>query len=262
MSPDVLPDGISSDERDILEEFGLGFKALKGMGFIDSRRFHDTGIGKTAEDLLGIVENNKTSADYKGLIELKSHRELSEAMVTLFTKSPEPRGANTVIRESYGYPDEKFKDKKVLHITFSARQFSSSEKSKYGFMLDVNRSKQKIFIKARHILSGKIETSEVFYPFDKLRANVEHKCKYIIFISAEKRREGRKELFHFTKAKLLSGLTFDKFLQLVEEGLIKYDFRLGVYKTGKMIGKYHDHGSGFRFNTNNLENIFTVTELT
>ena len=51
------------------------------MGFVDSRRIHDTEIGKTAEDLLDIVENNKTTADYGGLIELKSHRELSEAMV-------------------------------------------------------------------------------------------------------------------------------------------------------------------------------------
>ena len=91
------------------------------MGFVDSRRIHDTEIGKTAEDLLDIVENNKTTADYGGLIELKSHRELSEAMVTLFTKSPEPRGTNTIIREVYGYPDEKFKDKKVLHITFSGQ---------------------------------------------------------------------------------------------------------------------------------------------
>ena len=78
---------MDSASNDILEEFKKEFAKVKDMGFIDSKRFHATGIGKTAEDLLGVIENNKTSADYKGLIELKSARELSKAMVTLFWKN-------------------------------------------------------------------------------------------------------------------------------------------------------------------------------
>jgi hypothetical protein len=31
---------------------------IKGMGFVESSRRGDTGIGKTLEDLLGITENN------------------------------------------------------------------------------------------------------------------------------------------------------------------------------------------------------------
>lgn len=248
----------------ILEEFKKEFKKVKDMGFIDSKRFHDTGIGKTAEDLLGVIENNKTSADYKGLIELKSARELSEAMVTLFTKSPDPRGINNIIRKNFGYFDNEFKDMKILHTTFSADKFNSS-KGKFGFILEINLDQRKIFIKTKNLETNTVDNSiTAFYPFDKLKYIIENKCKYIIFISAERKKENGKELFKFSKAILLSDLTFDKFLNFVEQGVIKYDFRLGVYRTSKnpkQIGKTHDHGSGFRINKGNLNRVFTITEI-
>ena len=262
---------VGKQELDILEEFEQKFKKLEGMGFIDSRRLHDTGIGKTAEDLLGIIENNKTAADYKGVIELKSHRELSESMVTLFTKSPEPRGANTIIRNFYGYPDKIFTDKMVLHVTFSGDKFNRSERGAYGFKFDINKGEDKIFIQTKNMKSGEIEYVnvknkqgqyvKVFYPLKKLRYIIEHKCKFIILIGAERKKEDGKELFHFNTAKLLSGLTYNKFIELVAKGSINYDFRLGVYKSGNRIGKNHDHGSGFRFFTKDLNTIFKVTDL-
>lgn len=137
-------------ELAILEEFKVEFKRLKGMGFIDSRRFHDTGIGKTAEDLLGVLENNQTAADYKGLIELKSARELSEAMLTLFTKSPDPKGVNTIVRMAFGYFDGEFKDTKILHTTFTADKFNNC-KGKFGFKLDVDVNGKQILVKIKNL---------------------------------------------------------------------------------------------------------------
>ena len=256
-------ESMDSAELGILEEFKKEFKNLKEMGFIDSRRFHDTGIGKTAEDLLGILENNEGTADYKGLIELKSARELSEAMLTLFTKSPDPKGVNTIVRKTFGYFDAEFKDMKILHVTFTADKFSNSKKGKFGFKLDINNNNRKIFVKIKNIKNGNIDSSvSAFYPFDNLKSIIEHKCKYIIFISAERKKQDGKELFKFNKAILLSGLTFNKFLNFLESGIIKYDFRLGVYRTGKKIGKTHDHGSGFRINKNDLDKVFIINDIT
>lgn len=250
--------------ENILKDFSVEFKKVKEMGWIDSKRFHDTGIGKTAEDLLGVIENNKASADYRGLIELKSARELSEAMVTLFTKSPDPRGINNVIRKTFGYFDEEFKDMKILHTTFSADKFNTC-KGKFGFILEIDKNQKKMFIKIKNIESGKIDNSVIaFYPFDNLKKIIDHKCRYIIFISADRKKENGKELFKFNKAILLSGLTFEKFLEFVKQGIIKYDFRLGVYRTSKnikQVGKTHDHGSGFRINKGNLEKVFTISEI-
>lgn len=65
----------------------------------------------------------------------------------------------------------------------------------------------------------------------------------------------------FKKDFLLSGLTFSKFIDYIKEGLIVYDIRIGVYKTGNNFGKTHDHGSGFRISKENLDTVFNVDEL-
>ena len=36
------------------------------------------------------------------------------------------------------------------------------------------------------------------------------------------------------------------FYNLLDEGIIRYDNRLGVYRTGKNTGKKHNHGGGIR----------------
>ena len=72
-----------------LEKFILGFEKVRDMGFVKSHRSHNTGIGKTLEDLMGVEENNIVGPDF-GNIEIKSQRAFSGSKVTLFTKSPEP----------------------------------------------------------------------------------------------------------------------------------------------------------------------------
>ena len=90
---------------------------------------------------------------------------------------------------------------------------------------------------------------------------ISKKCKYIIFISAETKKDRGKELFKFSKAILLSGLTFEKFLDALKNGIIKYDVRIGVYRTGKLKGKTHDHGSGFRIFKSDLNKAFNINEI-
>ena len=51
------------------------FKRVKDLGFVQSHRSHNTGIGKTLEDLMGIEENNLEEPDF-GNIEIKSQRAL------------------------------------------------------------------------------------------------------------------------------------------------------------------------------------------
>ena len=104
--------------------------------------------------------------------------------------------------------------------------------------------------------SFNINTSKIWFI-----TTIETKCKFIAFISAKHKKEDDKELFHFEKAILLSGLTFEKFLEAVKKGYIQYDIRIGVYRTGKNKGKSHDHGSGFRIKKNRIDEIFKVEEI-
>jgi len=250
----------SKKELVILNKFKEDFLKVKQMGWIPSNRFHDTGIGKTFEDFLGVIENNKPSADYEGLIELKSTRELSQSMITLFTKSPEPNKVNSQLRERFGYSDNEHPDLKILHTTFSGDKFNTC-KNKFCFSMEINRINNRIDIIIKNLETGKLEDIEAYYSFDKIKNKIENKCKFIAFISAECKKENGKEFFNFSKATLLFGLNLEKFLTFLEKGIIKYDVRIGVYRTGKNKGKTHDHGSGFRVLKADIDKVFRVTEL-
>ena len=52
---------------------------------------------------------------------------------------------------------------------------------------------------------------------------------------------------------------FNNFLNLLDEGLIRYDNRLGVHgPTTKLAGKPHNHGGGLRINPKNIHKLFNV----
>ena len=55
-------------DNKFIEGFKKDFLVIKEKGWIESRRHHDTGIGKTFEDLIGIIENNNFLADYDDLL--------------------------------------------------------------------------------------------------------------------------------------------------------------------------------------------------
>ena len=149
---------------------------------------------------------------------------------------------------------------KILHTTFSADKFNTCN-SKFCFGLKVDEQKKRIDIKVKHIDTNENEDIEAYYPFEPLKKIIESKSKNIVLIDAESKKENGVESFKFNKAILLTGLTFEIFLKAVKEGQIKYDIRLGVFRSGKNFGKTHDHGSGFRIVRNSIPKVFHVEEI-
>lgn len=241
-----------------LEKFKEDFEKVKKAGFIESHRTNNTGIGKTFEDLVNVVENNKQDVDYLNELELKSSRELSNSMVTLFTKSPShPPQANTILRLKFGKDED---GSKILHTTIPGDKFNTFLE-KYGFKLEINEKEKKIYILIKDLRNDTTIDFICYYTFEDLKKIIEKKCKNIVFVTAKIKEENGKEFFHFEKAILLTGLTFDNFLKAIKEGDIFYDIRIGVYGAGKNKGKTHDHGSGFRIRKNKIVQIFNVSEI-
>ena len=103
-----------------LSDFVYQYRRICDMGWIQTHRSGPTGIGKTLEDLLGIIENNIDGPDF-GDYELKSCRLDSNSMLTMFTKTPQPKGAIDTLRNVFGYASSAYdNDEKVLHTTLSA----------------------------------------------------------------------------------------------------------------------------------------------
>jgi len=242
----------------VLEKFKEDFEKVKKAGFIESHRATNTGIGKTFEDLLNVVENNKQEVDYLNELELKSSRELSNSMVTLFTKSPShPPQANTLLRLKFGKDENGLK---ILHTTVPGDKFNTFLE-KYGFKLEINEKEKRIYILIKDLRSNELIDFSCYYDFEDLKKIVEDKCKNIAFVTAKIRKTSDKEFFHFEDALLLTGLTFEKFLDAIRKGDILYDIRIGAYRTGIMKGKTHDHGSGFRIKKERIEKVFNISKI-
>jgi len=214
---------------------------IKAMGFVKTHRAHDTGIGKTLEDLLSIKENNLRLPDV-GDVELKAKRIDFGSMLTVATKSPEPKGVNKVLFEKYKYLD---KEKKYnLHSTVCG-----SRKNSQSFKI--------VFENEKLVLKNKSKI-EAYWPISIFDNVLKAKSDKILLVFAETKgvRKTKNEKFHFTETYLLSNLNINKFKSAVESDKLKIDIRIGVYRSGKNKGKYHDHGTGFRINKRDFLHLF------
>ena len=214
---------------------------IRTKGFVKTHRAHDTGIGKTIEDLLGIKENNLRLPD-AGEIELKAKRIDSGSMLTVATKSTLPNGANKVLFERYKYKD------KEGHWSLRST-VCGSRKNPQG--LRVVFQGDKLFLKNPYNVTA-------YWPisiFDEILKSKSNKI-LLIFAETHGERKTMSEKFHYLEAYLLSGLSAKKFKNAIKKDSLKVDIRIGVYRSGKLKGRYHDHGTGFRINKKDFLKIF------
>lgn len=242
------------DEKDFIIE---QFYKVKELGFVRSNRPNNTGIGKTFEDYVGVVENNYEQPDLAGY-EIKSHRKESNNYVTLFTKSPSfPRGANKHLRDKFGVEKNGLK---VLHTSIFANK-SNTFLDTYSFRLINDKSSMKIIIEVRDN-TGKLLDNSCGYNYEAISYALETKLSKLFYVKADRKKaDDGTELFHFNYAELYSQPSISTFLKLLDEGLIMYDIRIGSYSSGKNYGKPHDHGSGFRILEKNLHLLYDSMEI-
>lgn len=233
------------------------FEKIKELGFVEAHRNGDTGIGKTFEDLLGKKEDNLATPDYKD-IEIKSQREATSSMITLFTKSPDfPKCVNTYLRESFGNISPEYEGKKILHTTINATNYNTHI-SGNDFKIEIDYVLKRLVLKVRNHNSKKEIFSNAYWTFDKIESKLKSKLKYIAYVTADEKKENGKTYFKYTDIKLITGLTLGNFLKALENGDIMVDIRIGVYNTGKNKGKTHDHGTGFRITLDKLIKYATI----
>lgn len=236
------------------------FYRVKALGWVKSHRSNNTGIGKTFEDCIGVVENNLNEPDLFGF-EIKAHREESSSYVTLFTKSPSfpKKGANAYLKDRFGefYPDSEMKK---LHTSIFATCFNSFM-GKYSFRLINRPSEERIYIGV-YTLGGSEELDcSVYYTYSDIEAALRDKLHNLFYVGAQrKHNEDGTESFLFESAKIYTSPSLSRFLQMLEEGEIMYDIRMGAYGSGRNFGKPHDHGSGFRIKEHNIVKLYQEKE--
>ena len=235
------------------------FREVKSMGYIPSHRTSDTGIGKTFEDCVGVAENNINAPDLFGF-EIKAHRENSSSYVTLFTRRPSfPNDANSILNTKFGTPYPNNPTLNSLHTSMFANK-GNTYMGKYSFQLCVDQEAKKILIQVSDLQSGNILDKSAGYTFEEIEETLKNKLENLFYVSAKRQKSGGTELFLFHKADVYMHPSIERFINLLQEGEIMYDIRIGSYKSGANYGKAHDHGSGFRILPQSLGKLFTYHE--
>lgn len=226
--------------------------------WLDVTRTGDGALGNAFEDLMKVKENNRQEADYEG-IEIKTQRSSTSSMITLFTQAPKNREfSNTLLRDQYGY--EKRYGIKNLNSTVSVKG-TFNTKANYFFYLHLDDEHELLYLKIKQ--SETSITDEPFlqiWDYQTFIDAVNYKLNHIAYISGSERFENDKKFVKFTQLKFITGLTKEKLIDALRNNHLKLDLRLGAYESGPSIGKFHDHGTGFRITLRNLSK-YTVIEV-
>ncbi|OYR42900.1 hypothetical protein DJ75_12395 [Halorubrum sp. Eb13] len=203
------------------EDFVSQLREVKRLGYVETHRAGNTGIGKTLEDLLGIEENNIPGPDAAG-VELKSTRSHSNNLNTLFTKEP-PRGQrrlwNQDLVRKLGYEDGK--GRQALKVTVRPDMPNNR-----GFFLTYDHSS----VAVSHEDYGVVAT----YPLDFLQETFEAKMPELVMVIADTKEVDEREHFWYNEAYHLDGFDGDDFLQLMRDGVITLDLRMHIKESGNI----------------------------
>lgn len=242
------------------KKFREAFEAVRNAGEHKSKRSNSTGIGKTLEDAIGVLENNIDAPDLHGF-EIKGQRALTESLVTLVTKSPtSKKKVNAYLRQNFGYPDSEIPNVKVLHATIYHGKWSDIVGG-YGYKLRLDEANQRLYVDIRETSTKRVLAEQIYWEYEFLRKKFDGKLKHLAFVQSSTREDGRGfEWFTFKHCTLYSGVTFERFKTAILNDQLAVDIRLGVYRTGSNKGKLHDHGTAFRVKKENLTLLYPHQE--
>ncbi|MGM9746977.1 MAG: MvaI/BcnI family restriction endonuclease [Paludibacteraceae bacterium] len=264
MSMDLKP--ISKQE--LIKEF----KKIEKLGWIENttRKSNDGAAGNKLEDLLGIPENNlpiPNAAEW----ELKTQRDDTTSLLTLFHMEPSPRALKIVpslLLPKYGWKHQEAgltypSDEKSFRATLNSLTYTR------GFSVFINDAERKVCIKfnAKQVSEkdhiwlqsikkrvGHLNDLDIipYWGFDDLFGKARTKLLNCFFVIFETKTENSKKYFHYYKVYKLQNLNIDKFLSAIKEGYIYIDFDA---RTG------HNHGTKFRINPQIIPSLYEKSEI-
>ena len=224
-----------------LEKLNQEFKRIREMGYVKSTRNGYTSVGKTLEDLLGKKEETLTTPDYYG-IELKTKIGYSNSYTTLFNLTPDGNLVIERLSQTYGYPDKILKNKKVLNISITSTPTLVANRYFFNLKVDYFQRKLKLIIQNKF---GDILEEHITWSFDNLKERLEQKLKYLALVNAWSTTRNNEKYYKYYQIKYYKLRDFDKFIELIDKGIIRVSIKMGVFRTGIKKGLSHDRGTSF-----------------
>lgn len=237
------------------------FLRINQLGFVKNikRDINDGAAGNTFEHLIGVAENNLREADYEGF-EIKTKKWLlgknSSTPYSLFSLKPtSPKNGDNYMRENWGVYDRRYPSIKRFSTSVFANKWSLVYKKNY-LKLEVNRDERKVFMVYSDIDQNVLDKS-IYWSFEDIAIGAD-KLKNMIIVDAEVKEIDGNHYFKYTDATILYDYYgHNNFIDLLEQGFVRYDNRLGVHgPQTSHPGTPHNHGGGFRIAKNQIDKLY------
>lgn len=237
-------------DSDALRELISRFDTLKSLGYVPGSRKGSTGVGHTFEKHMGVVENNRSSADYKG-IELKAIRKTdfdreSPDRTNLFLKEPtwlDGLGRMSDRVRAYGYVDDD--EREALYSCVAVGS------NTHGLALRMSPAESRVYLE----YNG---AAVAYYTFAVLQKRLEEKLSEMLVGMASSRKNGTEESFFYHTAIFCANPSLEEFVSLIESGDVMLEIRMHVNEKGGC----RNHGTCFRVKMNKWPQLFaSVREL-
>ena len=152
------------------------FIEVKKLGWIESLRNGDTGVGYTLEKLI-----NQTKEEKK-LLRIKSLRKGSNRRLTLFAKIPIwGQGGRTKLLDDHGYYDKN--NRWSLYTSINA-----TKKTSKGWQIELDQDKLFLNNKNKAVIYWQLET---------LQTIIKQKLNYSVMVYADYKKEDGQEFFKY-----------------------------------------------------------------
>lgn len=232
------------------------FELIKNNQWIESESKGPSGIGITFEKYIGKDKDNLPVSDFKG-VEIKTCNYLSKFYISLFNSTPKSKNNKSIkdLVQKYGYPDKTFKQYNILQGNIYA-DCCNLIGSNYIFRLDVNKQEKKIYILIFN-KSYSLISKTFYWNFEDLNSIIYNKLQVLALIHGNKKIYNNTTYFKYCKIIFYKIKGFDKFIELIENGKIRVQLKVGIFKTGKRLGQIHDHGCSFEISKKDLDKLFT-----
>lgn len=239
-------------------ELKTKFEKISNKEWIKSDGKGSGSIGTTFEKELGLNNNSFEIPDFKG-IEIKSKKIKSikkNPYITLFNATFDGMYLFEMKRlyESYGWTDKLFTNSKILYANIYGKYLSKMGE-KYKLKLKIDYKEEKVFLLI-YDLNNKLIDQECYWTFDLLEEKLTRKLSYLAVIKADNKFINNIEYYNYQELNIYTLKNFNTFLKLLENGLIKININIGIYKNGKRKGKYYDHGTSFSIKEKYLTKLF------
>lgn len=255
MNEKIETSNIENEIKEEIAELNKKLYAIKRKGWHKTLGKGSGGIGKTLETLLGKKEDSNPLPDYKHF-EIKTKKYGSISYITLFSITPQ-NDLNEIeinrLVKNYGYPDKILNNCKILR-----GEIYSNKKNLIGnnYYFQLNIKEERIYISIFY-KNGNKKEEIAYWKISDIQKRLYQKLSYLVLVNAIKYTRNNIDYYKYYNYDFYKLKKDYKFIDLLNQGIIRIKLKIGVYREGPKKGQIYDHGTSFEIEEENIDKMFT-----